>query len=465
VGTAYGLVLTVAGLAWRVWQYGPSRYPVGGWPAPLGITLYADGLSTVMLSMAAVVGLATSLYAVGYFRGPHSRAAEEVSTRAFFWPLWLFMWAALNALFLSADIFNLYVTLELSGLASVALVALGKTPPALTAALRYLLVAFLGSLAYLLGVALLYAAYGTLDLMALRHVMSVGPAAWAALALMTAGLMLKTAVFPLHFWLPPAHANAPAPVSALLSALVVKAAFYLLLRLWFDVFAAVLVPLAGQVLAGLGAAAIVWGSLQALRQRRLKLLVAYSTVAQMGYLFLVFGLTTQTPGGVVAWQGSVVFALAHACAKAAAFMAAGLIMQALDHDDIARMPGIGQHLPLTVFAFALAGVSLMGLPPSGGFVAKWMLLQAAVEQRQWWLVGVMSLGSLLAGAYVFRVLRPALATATAPGTLRSVPQSTEWVVFSLALLAAVLGCVAPLPLAFLQSGTPVGIQALLEVAP
>jgi formate hydrogenlyase subunit 3/multisubunit Na+/H+ antiporter MnhD subunit len=462
--TACGLVLVVAGLGWQAGRYGPARHALGGWQVPLGIALYADGLSTSMLIMAAVVGLTTSVYAVGYFHG-HQQTAEEAYTRAFFWPLWLFMWAALNALFLAADIFNLYVTLELLGLAAVALVALGKTPSALTAAMRYLLVALLGSLAYLLGVALLYAAYGTLDLMSLRQVMAPGPPTWIAMALMTAGLVLKTALFPLHFWLPPAHANAPAPVSAVLSALVVKASFYVLLRLWFDVFAALPVPFAGQMLGGLGAAAILWGSLQALRQYRLKLLIAYSTVAQLGYLFLVFFLATQAAGGAMAWQGSVLFALSHACAKAAAFMAAGIIMHVLGHDDIDKIHGVGQHLPVTVFAFALAGVSLMGLPPSGGFVAKWLLLNAALESRQWWLAGVISTGSLLAGGYVFRVLRLALATTTAVSAPPHVSRSMEWVVLGLALGAVVLGCVAPLPLALLQSGTPVAIKALAEVAP
>jgi NADH:ubiquinone oxidoreductase subunit 2 (subunit N) len=120
---------------------------------------------------------------------------------------------------------------------------------------------------------------------------------------------------------------------------------------------------------------------------------------------------------------------------------------------------------VTVFAFALAGVSLMGLPPSGGFVAKWLLLNAALESRQWWLAGVISIGSVLAGGYVFRVLRPALATSTTVSVPQHVPRSMEWVVLGLALVAVVLGCVASLPLALLQSATPLAMKALAEVAP
>jgi len=197
---------------------------VGGWVPPLGISLSVDGLSALMLCLTAVVGLATSLHATAYFNaGREHKEHGGYNARGFgWWPLWLSLWAALNALFLTADAFNLYVTLELMGLAAVALVALETH--AVAAATRYLLVGLLGSMFYLLGVGLLYALYGTVDMKALSATMQADPAAWMAMALMTAGLLLKTALFPFHFWLPPAHANAPAPVSAVLSALVVKAA-------------------------------------------------------------------------------------------------------------------------------------------------------------------------------------------------------------------------------------------------
>ncbi|MFQ5488823.1 MAG: proton-conducting transporter membrane subunit, partial [Gammaproteobacteria bacterium] len=211
---ALAVVTCVAGLARLVAEQGAQRYAVGGWGAPLGIDLYADGLSLLMLMVTAALGLGISVYSTGYFERKRS---------AVFWPLWLFLWAALNALFLSADIFNLYVTLELLGLAAVALVALAGGAEALISAMRYLLVSLLGSLFYLLGVALLYHSYGSVDIAILAERVEPSPAVWAAMGLMSAGLLLKTALFPLHFWLPPAHANAPAPVSALLSALVVKA--------------------------------------------------------------------------------------------------------------------------------------------------------------------------------------------------------------------------------------------------
>jgi formate hydrogenlyase subunit 3/multisubunit Na+/H+ antiporter MnhD subunit len=399
IGT--GLATTVAAglLLFDVATQGTLHYQIGGWSAGLGIALRADGLSALLLMMTALVALAASVYASAYF--------NTASGRARFWPLWLLLWTALNALLLSGDLFNLYVTLELLGLSAVALASLGGKRAAVAAALRYLLVGLLGSMLFLAGVSLLYAGYGTLDLAALARVVAPGPVAWTALALMTAGLLLKTALFPLHFWLPPAHASAPAPVSAVLSALVVKAAFYLVVRLWLDVFATVVTPAAANLLGLLGAGAVLWGSWRALQAERLKLLAAWSTVAQLGYLFLFFPLLLALPPGPareLAAGGLVMLALTHGFAKAGLFLAIGIIQQRCGHDTIRDLDGTAQRLPATTFAIALAGVALIGLPPSGAFLGKWQLLAGAVATGQWvWLV-VTAIGSLLAAAYIFRVL-------------------------------------------------------------
>src|SRR5262249_21493584 len=177
----------------------------------------------------------------------------------------------------------------------------------------------------------------------------------------------KTAVFPLHLWLPPAHAGAPAPASAVLSALVVKGSFFIVVRLWFDVMPGVPGFVAAQLLGGLGAAAIVVGSVVALRQERLQLLIAYSTLAQLGYLFLMFPLafdprTARLQPGV-ALSGGMLQAVSHATAKAAMFMAAGLIYAALGHDRIAGLAGIARALPMSVLAFLLGGVARVGGVP------------------------------------------------------------------------------------------------------
>ncbi len=442
--TALGVVACVAGLGWQVVEQGAQRYAVGGWGAPLGIDLYADGLSLLMLTVTAVVGLGISVYSSGYFE----RARYGQDRARHFWPVWMFLWTALNALFLSADIFNLYVTLELLGLAAVVLVALAGGADAVSGAMRYLLVSLLGSLFYLLGVALLYHSFGSVDIAILAERVEPSPAVWAAMGLMIAGLLLKTALFPLHFWLPSAHASAPAPVSALLSALVVKASFYILLRLWLEIFPFANAALA-QLLGLLGAAAVFWGGFQALRQTRLKMLIAYSTVAQLGYLFLAFPLAS-----ITGWTGALYMLLSHAAAKTAMFMAAGNTLYFGGHDRIADLDRAVQRMPLTMTAFALAGISIMGLPPSGGFIAKWLLLEAAIRSGQWWWGGVLILGGLLSAAWVFKVVGYAFTRSEAPHEARAVPATMEWTALLMAVLAILLGLFAPWLLALLEIGSP-----------
>ena len=450
--TAATQILAIAGLGWQIHSInnGAYHHAVGGWGAPLGIDLYADGLSLLMLTLTALVGMGVSIYSVVYFE-------REQALR--FWPIWLFLLAALNALFLTADIFNLYVTLELLGLAAVTLTALAGSHAALDGAMRYLLATLLGSLCYLLGVALLYHSYGTVDIAILAERVEATPAVWTALGLMGAGLILKTALFPLHFWLPTAHASAPAPVSAILSALVIKAAFYILLRLWLTIFS----PLndsAATLLGLLGAAAILWGSVQALRQTRLKLLIAYSTVAQIGYLFLAFPLAVAA--ALSTWNAVAYLALSHALAKAAMFLAAGNLLRFGGHDRIADLDRVVQRLPVTAGAFALAGVSIMGLPPSGGFVGKWLLLEAALQQSRWDLVLVMLLGGLLAAGYVFKVLGHSFTGATVTHEAGAVPKTMEWTALLLAMAAVMLGFLAVPVLAWFGLGEVVGIS---EVSP
>lgn len=428
-------------LGFTLSQLGVQTHALSGLQAPLGIGLHADGLSVFMLTATALVGLAVTVYASAYLSAgqtPH------------FWPLWLLLLVALNALFLSRDLFNIYVTLELVGMTSATLAAQKGGAGALAGAMRYLLVALLGSLVYLLGVAFIYHAYGTLAIDLLSNQVTGTPATQVAFGLMAVGLLLKTALFPLHFWLPAAHASAAAPVSALLSALVVKASFYLLVRLWLDIFAPIS-SAAGSVFAALGAGAVLWGSLQALRQTRIKLLVAYSTVAQLGYLFLAFPLF-----GSSAWQGIVYLALAHALAKSAMFLAAGNITHFTGRDTIAELDSLAQRLPVTVAAFAIAGVSLMGLPPSGGFIGKWLFLQSAIAQKQWALAAVIVGGGVLTAAYVFKVIGSTFTSAAAEQSHPPQPVANrmEWAAMALACAAVALGFVAQPLLEILAIGSP-----------
>jgi multicomponent Na+:H+ antiporter subunit D len=422
----------------------PLVYLLGGWAPPLSVALRADGLSAVMMAITAVVICAIGVFARADFPSP----AGSVGARApfAFWILLLAIWGALNTVFLGGDLFTLYVALELLTFSAVPLVSLDGRAETFQNALRYLLFALLGSALYLVGTALLYGAYGTLDIVLLSHRVHAEPATFVAAALMTAGLLAKTALFPLHLWLPPAHAGAPAAASAVLSALVVKGSFFLVVRLWFDVMPGLPGFAATQLLAALGAAAIVFGSVVALRQERLKLLIAYSTLAQIGYLFLMFPLAFDSSSARLesggALTGGILQAISHATAKAAMFMAAGLIYAALGHDRIKGFAGIGRALPMSVFAFALGGVSLIGLPPSGAYLAKKLLLEAAMETEQWWWVAVIQAGGILTSSYVLFVLAHALAPADEPITLRvPVPRIGEAAALALALCSLLLGLV------------------------
>uniref|UniRef100_UPI0035AEADCA complex I subunit 5 family protein n=1 Tax=Rhodoblastus sp. TaxID=1962975 RepID=UPI0035AEADCA len=410
------------------------------------------GIAAVMLVATAIIVAAAALYARAKFATPDD--VPESRSALTFWTMLQAIWAALTIIFIGGDLFNFYVALELLTFAAVPLVCLDGRPETLAAALRYLLFALFGSISYLLGVALFYGAYGTLDIPLLAQRVQATPVVWTAAALMTGGLLAKTALFPLHLWLPPAHANAPAAASAVLSGLVVKGSFFLILRLWFFVLPALPQGAPAAILGVLGAAAVLFGSVLALRQARLKLLIAYSTVAQIGYLFFVFPLA----GGVGAWtvlgwRAGMMQVLAHAFAKAGMFFSAGLLAEALGHDRIAKLGGAARALPVTFLTLGLGGLSLMGLPPSGGFNAKWLMLQAAVASGQWiWTLPVLA-GGLLAGGYLYRILAPALSDGAV--ALKATPKrSREAVALALVVIALALGFTPQSFFGFLDIGRP-----------
>ena len=420
VGLGIALAITI-----EIWRTGkPLVYILGGWTPPLGIALRADGFSAVMLVTAALVIPAAGYFARANFQTPHGQS--EARAPLAFWTLLQALWAALNIVFLGGDLFNLYVALELLTFAAVPLVCLDGRPETLVAALRYLLFALFGSVFYLLGVALLYGTYGTLDIVLLSSRVRTEPAVYVAAGLMTAGLLAKTALFPLHLWLPPAHANAPAPASAVLSALVV------------------LLSDRSAVVRCAACADDRSGNIGPGHPRRGGNPVRQHPGAAPG--------ATETPDR-----------LFHRCAdrilvpdvparhrrtslerrRLERWRAPGPVTcfcESLGHDRIADLRGLGRAMPMTVVAFGLGGLSLMGLPPSGGFAAKWLLVKASVESGQWQWAVVMLLGGLLAGGYVYRVLAPALANGGIPLEMRKIAsRSREAVALALAFVAVLLG--------------------------
>ncbi|MFO8140468.1 MAG: proton-conducting transporter membrane subunit [Marinobacter sp.] len=419
---------------------GGFLYLLGGWQAPLGIELRVDGLAVTFVLLTAVVAAACGWHASIYLD-------PDKAWHRYFWPLFWFLWAGLNAVWLGGDLFNLYVGLELISLAAVGLVALGGQADALRAAIRYLMAALLGSLAYLLGVALIYGQFGTLSLAGVTALLNSAevPAGLSfALVLMLLGLALKTALFPMHGWLPPAHGIAKSPVSALLSALVVKASFYIAARLWLDLGGHLGSYALAQLIGALGGIAVIWGSWLAFRQVKLKQVVAYSSVAQIGYLFLLFPLTWGVSDAIAlqAQQGITLQVISHALAKAAMFLAAGNLIMSVGSNRVDALAGVSRFLPFSLFSFGLAGVSLMGLPPTGGFTAKWLLLQASLASGQWWWLVVLLAGGLLSAAYVFRIYRASFVEDSDIDHFYHPSRSLEFIPMILALLSLLLGLVS-----------------------
>lgn len=402
---------------------GETALQIGGWQSPLGIRLLLTPLKAFLLVFVALIHLLVDLYAL--------RARPSVPVD--YWPLSGLLHGTMAALLLSADIFNLYVCLELLSLSSVALVTLSG-PKAYSAALNYLLLSLGASLCYLMGVAVFYGRYGVLDIMALGELTRTDMPTRFALLLMTVGLMVKGALWPLHLWLPAAHTHAPTPVSALLSGLVVKGPLFILWELWTRVAPPELGREIGPLFAIGGVVALVSGGWSALRAAYIKTLVAYSTVAQLGYAMMGLGLLLlwQQPRYQVAlW----VFVVAHGLAKASMFLAAGEMQNTLGSRRIVSLRGATQTVPVAMTAFGIAGTSLIGLPPTGGFLAKWVLLQPILTgPQQWpWALGVL-LGTVVSAAYVFRTVDLGFFRATRWRPPRHYDRVAQW----LSMLPAIL---------------------------
>ncbi|MEM6694764.1 MAG: proton-conducting transporter membrane subunit [Pseudomonadota bacterium] len=426
------LVLSVM-LATGIYGNDGGQLAIGGWPTPLGIALYVDGLAALMLVMNGLVGLAVTMHAAG----------SPSTTRTGFWPLWLLTLAALNGLYLTSDFFNMYVAFEILGLAAVGLTILSGKTRALRAGFDYLCAGLAGSLLVLLGVVLAYAAVDRVDLAAVPMMLATAEGQ-LALALILVGLAVKAALFPLHFWMPEAHSGAVSAASAILSALVVKGALYVMLR----------VSLAGEgelvllqlAVATFGGAAMIWGAWRALTADRLKLLVAYSTVAQVGLISVAIGLT-RDPASSAVWQAAAILMLSHALAKAAMFLAVGRIAEELGHDRISGLNRSDLRPSVSEFAFAIAAISLIGLPPTAGFVGKWILMEEMIGVGGWPWVVLLLAGTAMSVAYLVRVVSRCLRGGPhmAPNARVPALRAGDVAALLLALSALALGALSALP--------------------
>lgn len=383
-------------LAYRVATTGPLHYFLGGWVPPWGIEVIVDRWAALGLLAVTGVGLPVLVYAL--YDAEHELDAHVVGR---YFGLMLVLMAAMLGVIMAADVFNLFVFVEISSLAACGIIAVKGDRTATEASLRYLILGALGSGALLLGVALLFMVTGHLNMrlagdQIMTAVLEYPKVVYAGLGFAILGMSIKAALFPLHVWLPDAHASAPTPSSAMLSGLVVKVYIFGLWRL-FDVMfgeglmTAVSVRGLLLVLASLG---IFGGSILAIGQDDLKRMLAYSTVANIGYVFLGLGLNSER-----ALIGAALHIINHALMKAALFLAAGAIIHATGTRHVRRLAGIGLRMPWTMGSFTIGALAMVGIPPLNGFVSKWYLALGALDAGQPLYVIVILVSSLLSGLY------------------------------------------------------------------
>jgi multicomponent Na+:H+ antiporter subunit D len=384
----------------QVLDGGTISYHLGGWAPPWGIEYRID------LANAFVLLIVASISAIVLPFAHASVLAEIPEDRvSLFYCMYLLCLTGLLGIAITGDAFNVFVFLEISSLSSYVLISLGRDRRALTAAFQYLIMGTIGATFYLIGIGLLYAMTGTLnmaDLAARLPAVADTRTVHAAFAFLVIGIGLKAAIFPLHTWLPNAYCYAPSVVTTFLAATATKVSVYVLLRVLFTIFGTEfsLGQIALQwVLVPLALAAMLVASTVAIFQNNVKRLLAYSSVAQIGYMMLGISF-----GNLTGLTATIVHLFNHAVIKGGLFMALGCVFLRLGSSHIRDMAGLGRTMPWTMGAFVVGGFSLIGVPLTTGFVSKWILLQASFEEGYWVLAAAILLSSVLAVIYVWRVV-------------------------------------------------------------
>lgn len=378
-------------------------YSMGGWTAPWGIELKIDSLSAFFVLVVAGVSLPVSMFSVANLSGEVGNSYR--TTR--FYVLYLILIGALAGIAFTNDMFNVFVLIEVATLSSCGLVSARNEPVAAHASFTYLILSTLGSTLVLGGIGLIYILTGHLNM---RHVsaelaqvwQSSPHVVWMAISFFLVGFGVKTAIFPLHIWLPDAHSTAPSPASAILSGLAVKGFLLCLLKVLYNVFGHSIIFEFGidRLLVLAGSIAIVAGSIFAIAQDELKRRLAYSTVAQMGYLFLGLGLMN-TQG----LKGALFYLASHAIIKSALFLTSGVIISTTGKKNVRDLAGVGRKMPLTMAVFTISSLGLIGIPLFSGFIGKWHLLLGGLETGNFISVLTIIAGSVLCAAYLLPVIR------------------------------------------------------------
>ncbi len=407
---AWGLALTVSWavlamailLLRRVLAEGVVTYALGGWAAPIGIEYRIDPVGAWVALIVASIGAIVMPYA----RASLEREIQPQRIPLIYSALLLCL-TGLMGISVTGDVFNLFVFLEISSISAYALIASGPDRRALHAAYKYLIMGSIGATFIVIGIGMMYVMTGTLNMVDLAHLLPnvSSRTVSVAFAFLTVGISLKLALFPLHLWLPDAYTFAPSTVTAFLASTATKVAVYMLVRFFFTIFGPTfsLEVMSFQwILLPLALIAVLSASMTAIFQMNVKRLLAYSSVAQIGYMILGISLASVT--GLTA---GLLHLFNHAIIKAALFMSMGAVMYQVGSVRIEAMRGLGRRMPWTMAAFVLGGLSLIGVPGTVGFISKWYLVLAAIQNGLWVVAILVLIGSLMAVVYIWRVVEAA----------------------------------------------------------
>lgn len=436
VADILGNLATLALLVLAIWVFRfRGTYAIGGWKAPAGIVWVLDGFSNLMLVIICLVSFAATLFS--------SRYMEQYTAKYKYYALFLLMVAGMNGVVITGDLFNLFVFLEIASVASYALVAFGGNHEELEAAFKYLVLASVGSTLVLFAVALVYGATGYLNMAYVAAAVSgsaPSPLLLLAVVFFVVGFGIKAALVPLHPWLPDAHPSAPAPISAMLSGVLIKAlGVYALARVLFNVIG--MTTLFGGMLIAVGMLSMVVGVFLAVGQWDFKRLLAYHSISQMGYVVVGLGLGgyVLASGGrqsvaLLAMLGGLFHLANHSVFKSLLFLCSGAIEFATGTRQLKEMGGLQERMPLTRGTCTIASLSIAGVPPFNGFWSKLIIVIAAFQAGFPWLAAITILVSFVTLISFLKVLRYAF-LGKVSATLQKVREAPALMGVSLVLLA------------------------------
>lgn len=397
-------------------------YYIGGFQPPVGITLVVDGLSRLFLLIINSIALVIGIYSIPYM--------ERYTNKEFYCTLLLLMIAGMNGAVMTGDLINLFVFLELASISSAALVAFGTESEELEASFKYLMIGSVASMLILFAIALLLGMTGTTSMAGVSRALPfIRTSAKAFISmLLLVGFCTKSAIFPFHAWLPDAHPSAPAPISAMLSGVLIKAlGIYSITRIFYNVFG--MTHQVSFILVTLGALSILVGSFLALGQWDMKRLLACSSISQVGYIIIGIGLAT--PMGVM---GGLLHLFNHSIIKPLLFLNAGSVEYSTGTRDMKELGGLGQKMPVTGMTSMIGSLSISGVPPFNGFWSKLMIIIACIQAGSFILAFVAVLGSILTLGYFLRLQKESF-FGNIPAKLKRIHRTPFAMGLSMAVLA------------------------------